>query len=78
MSTLVYINSTNGVSKSALEVVTYAKKLGNDVIAITVGGADDSSLGALGEYGASKVLVDRAVTSDDAQQLTRVITTAVE
>ncbi len=78
MSTLVYINSTNGISKSALEVVTYAKKLGRDVIAVTTGSADDSTLSVLGEYGANKVLIDRSVTSDDAQQLTRVIATAVE
>ncbi|MFT5859731.1 MAG: electron transfer flavoprotein alpha subunit [Flavobacteriaceae bacterium] len=78
MSTLVYINSTNGVSKSALEVVTYAKKLGTEVIAVTTGAADEATLSSLGEYGASKVIVDRSVTSSDPQQLTRVIATAVE
>ena len=78
MSTLVYINSTNGVSKSALEVVTYAKKLGSEVIVVSTGAADEEALGSLGEYGASKVIVDRSVTSSDPQQLTRVIVAAVE
>lgn len=55
MSTLVYINSNDGLAKSALEVVTYAKKLGGDVTVITTGGADESSLASLGEYGATKV-----------------------
>ncbi len=78
MSTLVYINSNDGLAKSALEVVTYAKKLGGDVTVITTGGADESSLASLGEYGATKVLVDRSVNSDDAQVLTKVIASAVE
>jgi electron transfer flavoprotein alpha subunit len=78
MSTLVYINSANGLGKSALEVVTYAKKLGAEVIAVTTGNADAATLGKLGEYGASKVLVDRAVKSDDPQQITRVVASAVE
>jgi electron transfer flavoprotein alpha subunit len=78
MATLVYINSRNGLAKNALEAVTYAKKLGGDVIAITVGSTDDSTLAQLGEYGASKVMVDRSVATDDSQQLTKVIATAVE
>lgn len=77
MSTLVYINSRDGVAKNATEAITYAKKLGEEVIAITTGKADDSTLSALGEFGASKVLVDRSVSSDDAQQLTKVIASAV-
>ncbi len=77
MSTLVYITSSNGVGKSAFEAVTYAKKMGGDVVVVTTGSADSSVLAGLGQYGASKVLVDRSVTSDDSQQLTRVIATAV-
>ena len=78
MSTLVYINSRNGLAKNALEAVTYGKKLGKDVVVITTGDAEDAVLAKLGEYGASKVLVDRSVTSDDSQQLTRVIAKAAE
>jgi electron transfer flavoprotein alpha subunit len=78
MSTLVYINSSNGLAKSALESVTYGKKLGSAVTVITTGTTDDATLAKLGEYGASKVLVDKSVTGDDSQQLTRVITAAAE
>ncbi|MFT5777443.1 MAG: electron transfer flavoprotein alpha subunit [Crocinitomicaceae bacterium] len=78
MSTLVYINSANGLAKSAFEIVTYAKKLGGEVVAVTTGGADEATLSKLGEYGASKVLADRSVKSNDPQQITRVIASAVE
>ena len=78
MSTLVYINSRDGIAKNAYEAITYAKKLGEEVIAITTGNADDSLLATVGEYGAAKILVDRNVTTDDAQQLTKVIASAVE
>lgn len=77
MSVLVYVNSNDGLAKNALEAVTYGKKLG-DVTVITCGNADDATLASLGEYGASKVLVDRSVTTEDAQQLTNVVAKAVE
>ena len=78
MATLVYINSENGIAKSAQEVVTYAKKLGEDVVVITTGSQDESTLASLGNFGATKVLVDKSVTGNDAQQLTRVIASAVD
>ncbi|MGB0915889.1 MAG: electron transfer flavoprotein subunit alpha/FixB family protein [Crocinitomicaceae bacterium] len=78
MATLVYINSENGIAKSAHEVVTYAKKLGEEVVVITTGSRDDSELALLGNFGASKVLVDKSVNGNDAQQLSRVIASAVE
>ena len=78
MSTLVYINSRDGLAKAAYEAITYGKKLGQEVIALTTGSVDDALLSTLGEYGASKVLVDRSVQTDDSQQITRVIATAVE
>lgn len=77
MSTLVYINSSNGIGKAALEVVSYAKKLGNEVTVVASGDADDAALTSLGECGASKVLVDRAV-GNDPQQITRLIASAAE
>ena len=78
MNSLVYINATNGVAKSALETVTYAKKMGGTVTVVATGTADESALASLGEYGAAKVLVDRSVSADDAQQITRLIAKAVE
>ena len=69
---LVYINSDHGISKGAMEVVTYGKKLGD----VTAGNASDSDLATLGQYGASKVLVDRNAKADDAQQLTRLVANA--
>lgn len=76
MATLVYINSENGLGKADFEAVTYAKKLGQDVIVVTNG--NNADLAKLGEYGASKVLVDRSLTQADAQQTTRLIANAVE
>lgn len=76
MSVLVYVNSNNGLHKAALEVVTYGKKLGGDVTVITSGSADAGLLATLGKYGASKVLVDRSLSGDDDQQLTRLIASA--
>jgi electron transfer flavoprotein alpha subunit len=70
---LVYVNSANGLSKAAFETVTYAKKIGDQVVVITNGSATSDILSSLGEYGASKVLVDRSVKGEDAQQLTRLI-----
>ena len=70
---LVYINSTTGLSKAALETVTYGKKLSGDVTVITNGAASIEQLAQLGEYGASKVLVDRSVNGEDPQQLARLI-----
>lgn len=78
MSVLVYINSNSGLHKSALEVVTYGKKIGETVTVITSGSADAALLATLGKYGASKVMVDRSLSGDDAQQLTRLIASAAE
>jgi electron transfer flavoprotein alpha subunit len=78
MSILVYINSNGGIHKSALEAVTYGKKIGENVTVITSGSADNSTLSSLGKYGATKVLVDRSLQNDDAQQITRLIASAAE
>ena len=78
MSVLVYVNSSNGLNKAALEAVTYGKKLGGDVTVITSGNAEASTLSSLGKYGASKVLVDRGIVGEDDQQLARIISTAAE
>ena len=77
MSVLVYINSNDGLHKSAMEVVTYGKKLDSTVVVITSGSEDFSKLASLGKYGATKVLVDRSIKENDSQQLTRLIAAAV-
>jgi electron transfer flavoprotein alpha subunit len=69
---LVYINSENGVSKASLEAITYANKLG-DVVALSNGSLSNDELSTIGNYGASKVLVDRAVSGDDQQQVVKMI-----
>ncbi|MFM7466944.1 MAG: electron transfer flavoprotein subunit alpha/FixB family protein [Crocinitomicaceae bacterium] len=74
---LVYINSSNGLSKSTFEAVTYGKKLG-EVVVITNGNTSSDTLSALGEYGASKVLVDRNIDGEDAQQLTKLVAWAAQ
>jgi len=76
MTTLVYINSDHSHAKASFEAVTYAKKLGGEVIVIASGDAAD--LNKLGEYGASKVLVDKSLAAADAQQITRLVAAAAE
>jgi electron transfer flavoprotein alpha subunit len=76
MKTLVYINSENGISKAATEAVTYAKKLGGEVVVVSNGSSSD--LASLGLYGASSVLVDRTIVNGDAQQLTKLVAQAAE
>ena len=69
---LVYINSTSGVSKASLEAVSYANKLG-DVVVLTNGSLDSEELASMGNYGASKVLIDRTVSGADQQQISRMV-----
>lgn len=78
MNILVYVNATQSVAKSALEVVSYASKIGGSITVVATGKADDSALATLGEYGASKVLVDRNISTEDAQQVTQLIAKAAE
>ncbi len=78
MSTLVYINAANTINKAAQEVVSYAAKIGGSVTVVASGNASDADLATLGAFGASKVLVDRSASSDDAQQITRLVAKAAE
>jgi electron transfer flavoprotein alpha subunit len=75
---LVYSNTDNGLSKASKEVVTYAKKLGDSVTVVTNGNASSDVLTELGQYGASKVLVDRSVSTDDVQQVIDLVASAAE
>ena len=75
---LVYINSANGLSKAALETVTYAKKLGGDVAVVTNGAADAATLASLGNYGASVVLQDNSLDGQDHAQLVQLVAAAAQ
>jgi electron transfer flavoprotein alpha subunit len=76
MKTLVYINSNHFNAKASFEAITYAKKLGGEVIAVTYGSAEGAE--QLGAYGASKVLVDSSLSNADEQQITKLVASAVE
>lgn len=78
MNTLVYIHASNHLTKNAMEAVSYAKKIGNSVTVVASGDLADSQLATLGEYGASKVLVDRNANAEDAQGITRLVAKAAE
>jgi electron transfer flavoprotein alpha subunit len=57
MSVLVFVESAEGkIKKTSLEAVAYAHAMGGPVTAIALGSADADELGALGKYGANKVL----------------------
>lgn len=75
---LVYINSTNGLSKAALETVTYAKKLGGEVFVVTNGKASADTLSTLGAYGASGVLQDASIDGQDPSQLVKLVASAAQ
>lgn len=68
--TIVYIHSNSGLTKSSCEAVTYAKKLGKEVHVLTTGKIASDTLSSLGEYGASKVIVNRSLDSGDDRQIT--------
>lgn len=74
---LVYINTTQGIGKSAMEVVTYGKKLG-EVTVVAAGEANESDLAALGQYGASKVMLDKSCAADDPQQISKLVAKAAD
>jgi electron transfer flavoprotein alpha subunit len=75
---LVYINSANGLSKAALETVTYAKKLGADVAVVTNANASAETLTALGNYGASTILQDTSFDGQDPSQLVKLVAAAAQ
>jgi electron transfer flavoprotein alpha subunit len=75
---LVYSNTDNGLSKASKEVVTYAKKLGDSVVVVSNGNTSSDVLAQLGDFGASKVLVDRTVSTDDVQQVIDLVAAAAE
>jgi electron transfer flavoprotein alpha subunit len=57
MKTLVFIEHADGKIKgTSLEAVCYAKAMGAEVTALALGTIDAAALGAVGKFGASKVL----------------------
>src|SRR5690606_41139517 len=61
MSVLVYVENTSGeFKKSVFEVASYAKAvadlLNTNLVSISIGSVDSSTLNQLGEYGVSKIL----------------------
>lgn len=57
MNTLVFVESAEGkVKKTSLEAIAYAHAMGGNVTALALGSVDSAELGALGKYGAKKVL----------------------
>ncbi|MFM7758820.1 MAG: electron transfer flavoprotein subunit alpha/FixB family protein, partial [Crocinitomicaceae bacterium] len=49
-----------------------------EVVVITNGNTSSDTLSTLGEYGASKVFVDRNIDGEDAQQLTKLVAWAAQ
>jgi len=78
MSVLVYIDSLNGkIAKNAMEAVQYGSKIGATTV-ITNGSIAESELANLGAVGAEKVLVNRALTTNDASQVSKLVRAGVE
>jgi electron transfer flavoprotein alpha subunit len=62
MATLVYLHTTETLGKGSLELVTYARKIDQDVTVLVTGDAPNEALETLGSYGAKEVLVNRALS----------------
>lgn len=78
MSVLVFADTFEGkVTKSSLEAINYASKIGTATV-ITYGNVEDAELTALGNVGASKVLVNRDVDAVEPEKLCRLVMAAVE
>jgi len=77
MSVLVFVETKDGkLSKAAFEAVSYGNKISSTTV-VTYGSADASVLAELGNYGATKVLVNKAVEENSEQQITKLIAAAV-
>lgn len=78
MSVLVYIDTLSGeVAKAAMEAVFYGSKIGPTTV-LTNGSISEDSLASLGDFGAEKVLLNKAVTTNDSSQITNLVAAAVE
>lgn len=78
MSVLVFADSHNGnIVKSAFEATYYASKIGETTV-VTYGDVSNDALAELGNYGASKVLVNKSISNVDAQKLSKLVIAAAE
>ena len=78
MTVLVFVDNSEGsIKKTGFEAVYYgsktAKLLGSECIVCTYGEIDHSVLAALGNYGATKVIIAKNIKSNDNQVLTRFV-----
>lgn len=74
MSVLVFAETHKArLPKTAMEAVSYGKKMGEDVTVITYGKGDAAVVSSLGNYGASKILVQSSLVNPDSQQLTKLV-----
>ena len=70
MKNIVYLHAENVLNKAALEIVSYAQRLGGNVTVLATGSLSNDVLSSLGNYGASEVLVHRKLSNNDDQSLT--------
>ena len=70
MKNIVYLHAENALNKAALEIVSYAQRLGGNVTVLATGSLSNDILSSLGNYGASEVLVHRKLSNNDDQSLT--------
>lgn len=78
MSVLVFVEiQDNKVPKGVQEAISYGAKIATTTV-VTYGTADAATLSSLGEYGASKVMVQRSLTAFNDQQITRLVVKATE
>ena len=83
MSILVFVDAPKGkIAKAAYEAVYYGKQIADKrsttVTVLTYGDVADSDLAELGNYGATKVLVNKSIKEDNDEQLTALGAAAVE
>lgn len=83
MSILVFADAPKGkIAKAAYEAVYYGKQIADKrsttVTVLTYGDVADADLAALGNYGATKVLVNKNIKEDNDEQLTAMGAAAVE
>ena len=77
MSVLVFIEFKNKVNKAALEAVSYGSKIGK-VSVVSYGNINSSDLEILGQYGAERILIHKGLSTNNDQQITKLIAAATE
>jgi len=83
MSVLVFADARGGeITKAAPEAIYYGKqiadKISSTVTVLTYGDVSNDQLEKLGRYGASKVLINKAIKEDNDQSLSALVAEAVK